>query len=59
MPLIVLVWVVRRWLQIVLAEASVGGGFSQRPVKEMVKKKVSGFAGEVKFSFKTIGCDDI
>ncbi|WP_170207370.1 hypothetical protein [Acidovorax temperans] len=27
MPLIVLVWVVRRWLQIVLADASVGGGF--------------------------------
>ena len=27
LPLIVLVWVVRRWLQIVLADASVGGGF--------------------------------
>lgn len=28
-------------------------------VKEMVKKKVSGFAGEVKFSFKTVGYDGI
>jgi hypothetical protein len=27
LPLIVLVWVVRRWLQIVLADASVDGGF--------------------------------
>ena len=35
MPLIVLVWVVRRWLQIVLAEASVGGGFFQRPAKQL------------------------
>ncbi|MDX3906469.1 MAG: substrate binding domain-containing protein [Pigmentiphaga sp.] len=33
MPLIVLVRVVRRSFQIILAEASVGGGFFQRPAK--------------------------
>ncbi len=36
MPLIVLVWVVRRSFQIILAEASVGGGFFQRPVKARI-----------------------
>jgi len=35
LPLIVLVWVVRRSFQIILAEASVGGGFFQRPVKKI------------------------
>ena len=28
-------------------------------VKEMVKKKVSAFVGEVEFSFTTIGCDKL
>jgi len=40
LPLIVLVWVVRRSFQIILAEASVGGGFFQRPVRDWVKADV-------------------
>lgn len=34
LPLIFLVWVVRRWLQIVLVDAIVSGGLFQRPAKE-------------------------
>jgi hypothetical protein len=46
LPLIVLVWVVRRSFQIILAEASVGGGFFQRPANGkpllLVGNEVSG-----------------
>ena len=44
MPLIVLVWVVRRWLQIVLADASVGGGFFNGLLSQV-------FRGEMAESF--------
>ena len=51
MPLIVLVWVVRRSFQIILAEASVGGGFFQRPVKIITQVFLYKFLND-KFAFE-------